>query len=233
MKFSKRKFAQGFLKDLDRSVAYNDWLIRKFSSSLKGNILEIGSGVGGITSRLVAMGFDVTPSDLDKVYLKILRKKFNDKPKVLDIIKVNFNSIRKNSFSTIMAINVIEHLEDDELAIGNIYKLLRKDGNLIILVPAHKQFLGSYDRILEHHRRYTAEDLSLKLKDKRFKVERVFYINKVAGLGWFFNSRVLKRSALPKSQLKLTNFLVPFLDLCDKVIPFNFGLSLICIAKKK
>jgi 2-polyprenyl-3-methyl-5-hydroxy-6-metoxy-1,4-benzoquinol methylase len=49
---------------------------------------------------------------------------------------------------------VVEHIKDDRLAIANCKKLLKKNGHLIILVPAYRYLYNEFDKELEYYRRY-------------------------------------------------------------------------------
>src|SRR5690606_677050 len=58
------------------------------------------------------------------------------------------------SFDTVFALNVIEHIKDESLAIKNCRSLLKEGGNLIILVPSYQIIYNKFDKDLGHHRRY-------------------------------------------------------------------------------
>ena len=209
---------------------YNSWIVSKFKKHLKGDILELGSGLGNITNRLLKNGHNITSTDIDRKYLSTL-KKINRNTKFLDIENLGNKKVYK--YDTIIAINVIEHIKDDEKVFRNSYKLLNSKGIFIVLVPAHKFLFGSYDVLADHKRRYSISEMEKKLKKAGFKIREIGYYNKISAIAWFLNARVLKSKSFSKSQLSLVNLLVPLIDALDSVIPFNFGMSLICIAEKK
>ncbi|MBI2595302.1 methyltransferase domain-containing protein [Candidatus Daviesbacteria bacterium] len=217
------------LETLSGLNAYNLWLVSKFKNFIKNDVLEIGSGIGTITSILISTGFNVTPSEINKKYIKKL-KQFSKQPLFLDITKPC--KINKK-FQTIVAVNVVEHTRDDMKVLINISKLLKDKGILILLAPAHNFLYGSYDKRVGHFRRYSKKEISNKLVKTNFKIKKIFYINKLGALGWFVNSKLLKRKGLPQHQTWLINKLVPCLDFLDKTVPLNFGLSIIAIAQKK
>ena len=99
-------------------------------------------------------------------------------------------------------------------------------------MPAHKFLFGSYDLLVNHYRRYSKEDLASKLNKAGFTIEGINYHNKLSAFGWFVNAKVFKKKSFSKFQLNIVNILVPLIDFLDSVIPFDFGLSVICIAKK-
>ena len=222
-------FQKDTLERLSYVDKYNKWIVSKFESFLKGSILELGAGLGNITFEILARGHKILPTDIDRHFLNSLRK-INPKACYLNIQDVNPKTYGR--FETIIVINVIEHIKDDNIAFRNIYKLLKKGGVLVVLVPAHKNLFGSYDRLAKHCRRYTKSELESKLKREGFKTLSISYHNKLGAVGWFFNAVVFKKKEFPKSQLFIINFVVPLLDFIDNLIPFDFGLSIVCVVKK-
>ena len=145
---------------------------------------------------------------------------------------VNPNLSIKGRFDTIIAINVLEHIYDDIGALRNIHNLLPDNGTFIILVPAHMILFGSYDKAVGHYRRYSKNNLVKKLKGSGFYIKKIKYYNKLSAFGWFINARLFKRKRFPRFQLTIMKLLVPFLDFFDKLVPFDFGISIVCIASK-
>lgn len=225
---SRQNYQQSILESLAQVDKYNKWIVSKFERYLVKNILELGSGLGNITLKIKDKGFNILPSDIDQSFLKSLRK-IDKRAIYLDVLNIK---ISKKKFDTIIAINVLEHLDDDIQSLKNIYNLLTPQGILILLIPAHQFLFGSYDRMVGHFRRYSKKDLSQKLLKTGFRIKKINYHNKLSALGWFINARLLNRKSFPKYQLYLINLLVPLIDLIDKIIPFDFGLSIICIARK-
>lgn len=230
MRTQKHNYQEDILESLTRVGKYNEWIVSKFEGYLGKNVLELGAGLGNITLKVRDRGFDIVPTDIDHNFLKSLRK-INSSAFYLDIEQPGLD--RGSKFDTIVAINVIEHIKNDNKAFKNVYNLLDKEGIFVILVPAHKFLYGSYDALAKHYRRYSKRDLTRKLVKTGFFIERIKYYNKLSALGWFLNARVLQKKEFPKFQLFAVNLLVPLLDFLDKIIPFDFGLSIICIAKKR
>lgn len=225
----KKDFQENALKTLFHIESYNRWIVSKFEKYLGKNILELGSGLGNITLKVKDQGFNITPSDSDRYFLSHL-KKIDKHAMYLDIL--NITSFKKYKFDTIIAINVIEHVENDYKAFKNVHNLLPNGGCFVILVPAHKFLFGSYDKLANHHCRYSKKDLIEKLERSGFSIKRINYHNKLSAVGWFISARILQKNEFSRFQLSIVNFLVPFLDLIDRLIPFDFGMSIVCIATK-
>ena len=64
-----------------------------------------------------------------------------------------------------------------------------------------------------------------------FDVDTIRYLNRPGVFGWWLNSRVLKRTVLPKAQVKAFKLLKPLLTL-EESRPPRFGLSLLVLARR-
>lgn len=218
----------------------NQWffdIIRPFCS---GNILEVGSGIGNISRFFIENNLSITLSDIRTNYLEALLKRFPsfDKNKIIlfDLVDPEFDSKYLHlfeSFDTIFALNVVEHIEQDALAISNCRKLLKKGGNLIILVPAYQSLYNRFDRELEHYKRYNRTSLNELFKKEDYKILQSQYFNFAGIPGWFVSGRLLRNKIIPEGQMKFYNMLVPLFRIIDKLVLNRAGLSVITIGQKK
>jgi SAM-dependent methyltransferase len=69
-------------------------------------------------------------------------------------------------------LNVLEHIEDDATALGQVFRVLRPGGTAVIEVPAQSSLLDVYDRVLMHFRRYDMPRLIELLRQTGFMIER-------------------------------------------------------------
>lgn len=228
------------LEAIQTANKFNRWMYQCIAPFCTGKILEIGSGIGNISSFVVQEGKDITLSDYSEDYCQLLAKKFSADRSLdvlhMDLVDEQFNTkfeAQQNSFDSVFSLNVIEHIEDDHLAIQNIHSLLKKDGHIAILVPAYQWLFGSLDVVVKHHRRYTQKSLSNLLEANGFDLVHKQYFNFMGIFPWWFVSKVLKRKIIRKDQMKLYNILVPFFKLVDQMIFKSAGLSVICVGKKR
>jgi SAM-dependent methyltransferase len=75
-----------------------------------------------------------------------------------------------DSFDALVALNVLEHIEDDFSAMVHIRRMLKPGGVAVIEVPASPGLFDSFDNWVGHHRRYRMRDLTARLKDAGFEV---------------------------------------------------------------
>jgi hypothetical protein len=126
---------------------------------------------------------------------------------------------------------VVEHIKDDNLAISNAKKLLKHDGNIIILVPAYQALYNRFDIVLEHYRRYNEQRLN-SLLSNHFTLIHSQYFNFIGIFGWFFSGSILKKKTVPAGQMSLFNKLVLLFKMVDKLLMNKAGLSVISVGKK-
>jgi 2-polyprenyl-3-methyl-5-hydroxy-6-metoxy-1,4-benzoquinol methylase len=220
------------LRIMNEAVTYNSWLFSVIRPYLKKQILEIGSGIGNFTKLLGTVG-DVTATDVSKLYLRHLKVNYpNLKSGVGNIENGDFFFGAKN-FDTIVCMNVLEHIKNHTKALANMNSLLKKNGNLVLLVPAHMFAYGEMDVQLGHYRRYNKESLSKYLTDAHFEIHEIRYLNPIGLIGWYVNAVIRKRKIIPEKQLQFFDLVLsPFLAI-EKYVSFPFGLSVLAIASKK
>ena len=133
---------------------------------------------------------------------------------------------------TIVCLNVLEHIEDDAGTLADFARVLQPGGHLALLVPALPALYGTLDENLRHYRRYEKGALATpRRREAGFAVESIRYLNRPGVLGWWLNSRVLKRRVLPKRQLGAFRWIMPLLKAEEKTEP-SFGMSLLVLARK-
>lgn len=76
----------------------------------------------------------------------------------------------RDEFDVIGAFDVIEHINDDEKVIHEIYAALRPQGYFIFSVPQHMFLWSKYDEVGCHFRRYNISELTRKLHDTGFEI---------------------------------------------------------------
>lgn len=223
------------LEVLEEAKNYNNWIAHEIATHVTPPTLEIGAGIGNLSKYFLSY----TPlylSDKDKALANSLKMRFAKNKHVIveqmDISKKPKIKYR-NFFSTIYAINVLEHIEDDDQALRNMRELLKKKGKVLLLVPAKKRAYTRLDKELGHFRRYEKHELTAKLNKNGFAIEELYFFNIVGLLSWTVRDRVSRnKKALKSYQIKIFDSIVPILRYIESFIRIPVGISLIVVARK-
>lgn len=145
-------------------------LIRKNFSSLEEiSILNIGCSTGRSSEYLSEFG-KVTSIEYDEFCCEFAREKTG-----LEIIHGSITELpfSKEKFNLVCAFDVIEHVEDDQLAVNEMKRVLKENGIIFITVPAFMSLWSHHDEINQHFKRYKLGEVnSLFENDKKGK--RIF-----------------------------------------------------------
>ena len=93
------------------------------------------------------------------------------------------------SFDLVLALDVLEHLDDDAAGLREAVRLLKPDGFLLVTVPALPSLWGRQDIISQHRRRYTKRTLRQAFARAQLPHPRIRYFNsllflQVAAVRW-------------------------------------------------
>ncbi|MCK4857149.1 MAG: class I SAM-dependent methyltransferase [candidate division Zixibacteria bacterium] len=230
------------LQTIARSDNFCNWMYSQIRPFLHGNILEIGSGVGSYSQRVIADFPDsqVVLSDIDEGYVETLGAQYAARNNVRAVRLDLANPPRRADFAAIrvpihsaFALNVMEHIADDVAAFNNIYELLQPAGTYVVLVPAHMFLYNAIDKAIDHYRRYNRRLMRKKIAQTGFRIERMFYFNFLSILGWYVNGNILKKELINEQAMGLFNKFVPLLKVIEKyILRQSVGLSLITVLRK-
>ncbi|GAB3765534.1 class I SAM-dependent methyltransferase [Spirosoma pomorum] len=226
---------------IEKADRFNEWMYDTIKPYCKGNVFEVGSGTGNISQFFFRDKFTITLSDIRSIYCDRLQTKFAQQPTLggvvsMDLTDPEFDTVfadHLQAHDTVFALNVVEHIKDDALAIRNCYKLLKPGGHLIILVPAYQALYNRFDTELEHYRRYTKATLNPLFLQNNFEIIKSQHFNLMGIAGWFVSGKLQKNETIPGGQMELYNKLVPIFKLLDKLTLNTIGLSVITVGRKK
>ncbi|MFH0906094.1 MAG: class I SAM-dependent methyltransferase [archaeon] len=227
------------LKILDKADNFTNWMYEQIKPYLQGNILEIGSGRGTYSNKIIRdfKNNNIFLSDIDIKYVNKLKTKYKDNSNI-SVCKIDITSKKdlskiNGSVNSVFALNVLEHINNDVLAMNNIYDKLSKNGKFIILVPAHKFLYNCIDKKVGHYRRYTKKEMIEKIRKTKFKIKKIFYFNFLSVFAWYINGNIFKKEKINENAMGFYNKLVPLMKLFEKNILRNsLGVSLIVVLEK-
>jgi len=122
---------------------------------VKGDLLEIGCGDGRGVDVLHPLVSAYTAIDKNDILIDILEKKYPDIKFISQFIPP-LSMIPDNTFDTVVSFQVIEHIENDDLYVKEIYRVLKPGGKALISTVNKKYSLS---RNPWHVREYFAAGL--------------------------------------------------------------------------
>mgnify|MGYP005996835661 CR=1 FL=1 len=217
------------LEHFDSASNFRKYQVSLISKYIKGNFAEVGAGMGGLVPYYKRFLKNITLLEPEKKLFRILKKKFSIKK-----IKIKNSTVDKlkNNFDTIIYYDVLEHIKSDLKEISKASKKLKKNGHLIISVPAYQVFYSEFDKSVGHYKRYNKKDFILFEKKTKLKIKKLAYYDSVGFLFLVLNKLFSLKQTNLKNKIFLWNLLIPLSKLID-LLTFNmFGKSLLCVFKK-
>ena len=131
-------------------------IIKQFhKASLPLKILNIGVATGATSQMLMEFG-DVTSVEFDKECCEFVSKVLNTKVYNESITALPF---KDNSFDLVCAFDVIEHVDEDDIAVKEMNRVCKQGGDVYITVPAFMSLWSNHDIINHHKRRYILPEI--------------------------------------------------------------------------
>lgn len=214
---------------------YNHWIYSLLRPSLGDAVCEVGAGTGNLTQFFLSSK-RVLCIEPEAEYCDALRKL----AAVHSNLEVHPGGLEDCAragkggaeFDAVVCVNVLEHIEDDGQALGQMKALLKDGGRVLLYVPAAPWAYGQLDRRLGHHRRYSKRRVRGLSKACGLAVERCIYVNFIGVFGWFLHSRILKRDVIDPESARFVDRLVPYLSAMERLLPPLTGQSLFAVLKK-
>lgn len=229
MKKKKFDYLSWELSFFDNSKNFRTYQHSLIKPYLGDRIAEIGPGNGANLNYYYKYSKKIDLYEPTKSLYLNLKKRF--KQKNIRIFNKRFNS--KIKYDTIIYLDVIEHIKNDVQEIKKAFKTLKKDGCLIIAVPAFQHLYSNFDRDINHYKRYNKEDLKKILTNIKYKKVVMFYYDTIGYIlslmSKLFVSDYKKNF---EKKIKVWDSLILFSRILDKITFRFFGKSLFVIIKK-
>jgi SAM-dependent methyltransferase len=150
-------------------------IIKALGLAESADILDVGTSAGTNLRMLKDLGFvRVTGVDQSREAIRFCAEKELGEVQLGDICALPFGDRR---FDLILATDIIEHVEDDLLALRELCRVLRPGQYLLLTVPAFSLLWGLEDAVSHHKRRYRLPELLGKLHRADLVPVQHFYFN--------------------------------------------------------
>jgi len=206
-------------------------LIRPFAGN---RVLELGCGTGLVLSQMLplelAVGVDVNAACISRA-----RERLRGHPEVrfhvLDAQSETLPDFASERFTSAVFCSSLEAIADDALALRRAASILPSGGRLIVFAAAMPAITGELDRAFGS-RRYDKETIVRMMKEAGLSVAVLRYVNLLGALGWWWDSRILKRKAVPGTTYRTRDLTVPLARVVDWLTGPPAGRSLLAVGVK-
>jgi len=218
-------------------------LLRHMKVHHNCKILDLGCASGHLITFLEKKGFkNISGIDISKEAIKKCREKGMKDTFIRDCADTKF---KNRAFDVLIASDVLEHIETDSIALSEWNRILKKNGILIVFVPAFNFLWSKHDEVNYHYRRYSRKKLLDDLKKSNFTIVRASYWNfslfipiSFLRILQFFTSKISggkedQLFQLPHIINKVLLYLLKLENtLLEKSLTYPYGLSVLAVGKK-
>ncbi|MEJ7894486.1 MAG: class I SAM-dependent methyltransferase [Solirubrobacteraceae bacterium] len=222
-------------QDQRRYRAYQFELISRHCGP---SVLEVGAGLGEFASQFRGLRRHVV-TDVDPACVAHMKHRFADRAEVearqLDLQDASAGV--GASVSTVVAVNVLEHVQEDSAALRSLAAIVEPGGTIVLWVPGYMQLYGEFDRRVGHVRRYTPDTLRAAIVGAGLEPTDVHPVNLLGGIAWWLAVRrggvgdagrsPARRRALTRTYNRLV---VPVTRTLESRITPPFGQSVLGVA---
>ncbi|MBI4100880.1 methyltransferase domain-containing protein [Candidatus Microgenomates bacterium] len=220
---------------------YYRWVLRSLAPYIGESVVEVGAGVGSFSKLLLELGpKQLTLIEPSTKMFRLLKKSLSNvkgkikldlQHKYLKDVLPNLKGQRRPD--TVIYINVLEHVADDQLEIKRAASILKKHGHLLIFVPAMPSLYSHFDKNIGHYRRYEKARLERLCKNGGLQVIKAIYMDSLGVIPWWLSFRLIKRKTLSPTVVKLYDALcVPVVRVVESRVHPPFGKNLLLVARK-
>ena len=139
----------------------------------RARILDAGCGSGRNMIELARHG-TVTGVELSSTSVALARERGVGEVIEGSVLDMPFQS---GSFDLAVSLDVIEHLDEDVLALRELRRVVSPGGALLVTVPAYQWLWSGHDEINHHCRRYTRRTLQHAAESAGWETVRTTYFN--------------------------------------------------------
>jgi SAM-dependent methyltransferase len=217
------------------------WALQRYFPEA-GNFLEIGCGTGYVLSgirkalpELTVCGSEVFSSGLSFAAERLPGIELFQ----MDARRIPF----REEFDVVGAFDVLEHVEEDEEVLSQMYQATRKRGGILVTVPHHPFLWSQADEYARHLRRYKTQELKDKVKRAGFDHVRVTsFVSVLLPLLIIsrFKQRLTREDFDPMSEFRIGSLVNAALErildgeraMVRTGFSFPFGGSLLLVARR-
>lgn len=231
------------LEAMSAASNYHSWILGIFTPYLGRHLVEVGAGMGSFSELILSHHVCETlslvePSREMFEHLRVRARQLPASPRI-DVYHASFPEAApqitaKQAPDSVIYVNVLEHIEDDEAELAAILDALSRPGRVFIFVPALTWLYGAFDERVGHLRRYMKSELEGKLSRAGFQILVSTYFDLAGVAPWWIKYRLLKSATMQTGAVRFYDrYIVPSARRFESVIKPPIGKNLIVVAEKR
>lgn len=208
----------------------------RLRSYIHGHVVEVGAGLGTSTEYMCRQDhpewlcLDPDPAHASRLGQRIAS---GDLPAFCKAkCGVLADLAADGQTDTILYIDVLEHIEDDQAEMRQAASHLKPGGNVVVLSPAFSFLFSPFDKAVGHYRRYRKQDIQ-RLTVPGLRLQAAFYLDSIGFFASLAN-RLLLRSTMPSpAQIALWDrLMIPISRYADRLFGALFGKTIVMVWRK-
>jgi SAM-dependent methyltransferase len=218
---------------------YHGWILDRFRPYLGRRVAEVGAGTGNFARLLLAERIDalhlIEPSAAMFQQLSAIAEGESAGRVALHnaIFRGVAGQLQAAAVDSIIYVNVLEHIADDERELRAMSEVLPRGGRIFVFVPALPFLFGSHDRAVGHVRRYWRDELAMKCRAAGFAVLRADYFDVAGIVPWWLKYRVLQSNGMEPGAVRFYDrWIVPIMSRFEAWLPPPLGKNILLVAEK-
>ena len=215
-------------------------LIDRLAMPARTRLLDVGCGTGA-NLKAFDKNFERVGIDMSSAALGFCQQRGLDS---LVQAKIEHSGMERDTFDIVTALDMLEHVDDDMVALSELWRVSKPGGFLLITVPAFGFLWSEHDEALHHRRRYTVAELESKLTSAGFCVTRISYFLATLFLPILI-ARIIQNITKRRIEPQATHVILPtwLNSLIVRVLDWErtllqwswrlpFGVSIVALAQK-
>jgi SAM-dependent methyltransferase len=227
-----RQTQHDVLEALAECANHRRWFAAFARPYLGEHPIEVGSGFGDYAKQWLPLVDKFTATEADPALLPGLEAEMAAYSNV-EVSLLLLPTHERADHSSLIAYNVLEHIDDHVGALESMARLVRPEGHLILVCPAFPFAMSPIDIATGHVRRYTRRSMSKALTDAGLEIVDVRYANSLGLICYYAFTSVLKRQPKIGGTISFYDrLLVPVIRFVERIVGRPpFGQSVVAIAR--
>lgn len=229
------------LEAMDLAENYHEWIWDLMRPFVGKNIVEVGAGTGSFSKLILRSAPESLSLVEPSAMFEALREATSSVGEATTVRLFNTTFAEAAAAiaserrpDTVIYVNVLEHVENDEAELRTVYETLQNSGRICIFVPAMPVLFSRYDRHLGHYRRYKLGELTRKCERAGFSISFARWMDLPGTMPWFLKYKLMRSMNMEAWAVRLYDkMVVPVARRVEKLLHPPRGKNVVVVGEKK